>query len=224
MSDPFSRGQVAAVIFDLDGTLLDTEAAGLEAGIEALAELGHTVDAATMRGLIGLDSPTALARLSTHLGVVLEQEHTMSHWRAAMERRCRSGVPVMAGVAELLDRIDSLGLPRGVATNSRTQGAISKLEASSLAGRFEVVIGFEQVARGKPAPDVFLEAARRLSVAPARCLVFEDSDVGTRGALAAGMTVVQVPDQLASHALQAHFTAGSLLEGARWAGLMAAGG
>ncbi|KAF0676614.1 HAD family hydrolase [Profundibacterium mesophilum] len=224
MSHPPAGRPFAAEIFDLDGTLLDTESLGLEAGIEALAELGHNVDAATMRGLIGLDSPTALAVLSRHLGVVLEQERTMSHWRAAMARRCRSGVPVMEGALALLDRIDALGLPRAVATNSRTQGAVSKLEASSLAGRFEVVIGFEQVARGKPAPDVFIEAARRLGIAPARCLVFEDSDVGTRAALAAGMTVVQIPDQSARGPSGAHFLARTLAEGAAWADLVPAGG
>ncbi|KKM26124.1 hypothetical protein LCGC14_1587950 [marine sediment metagenome] len=213
-----------AVIFDLDGLLLDTERVGMEAGIEALASLGHSVDDEIMRSLIGLDGPAGLARLSAHLGVTLDPQATMSAWRQAMETRMTAGVPTMAHATELLDRLHALGLPNAVATNSRTQGALTKIEASALAGRFEVVVGFDLVAAGKPAPDVYLEAARRLGINPARVLVFEDSDVGTRAGLAAGMTVVQVPDQLPSRENAAHFTAETLHLGADWAGLWPARG
>ncbi len=82
------------------------------------------------------------------------------------------------------------------------------------------VVGYDAVARAKPAPDVFLEAADRLKVAPTRCVAFEDSDTGVAAALEAGMTVVQVPDMVPARSTRAHHLAPSLLDGARACGLI----
>jgi beta-phosphoglucomutase-like phosphatase (HAD superfamily) len=88
-------------------------------------------------------------------------------------------------------------MPRAVATSTRAPLAQRKLEAAGLLGYFDVVCTSSDVAHPKPAPDVYLLAAERLGVSPAQCLVLEDSPTGVRAALAAGMTVVQVPDLLA---------------------------
>lgn len=111
------------------------------------------------------------------------------------------------------------GLPCAVATNSATATALGKLESAGIARHFAHVVGYDAVARPKPAPDVFAEAARRLGAAPGRCIAFEDSDTGVAAALAAGMHVVQVPDLQASGRAGAHHLAPSLVDGARRAGL-----
>jgi HAD superfamily hydrolase (TIGR01509 family) len=208
------------VIFDLDGLLLDTERLAVASGIEALADLGHPgVEERLMRSLIGLDLPAAIARLRGELGATLDAEVLRRRWDDAMDRMLLTGVPTRPGAAALIDWLAGRGVPFAVATNSRTARACHKLDHSELAGRVGTVVGFDLVVAGKPAPDVYLEAARRLGIRPDLALAFEDSDTGAAAALAAGMTVVQVPDLVESRTRRAHYTARSLAEGARLAGL-----
>jgi HAD superfamily hydrolase (TIGR01509 family) len=128
----------------------------------------------------------------------------------------------MTGVAEFLDHLSTRGLPRAVATNSHTVNARRKLGEAGIAHHFDPghVVGFDLVPAPKPAPDVFVDAARRLGVDPRRCLAFEDSDTGVVAALAAGMTVVQVPDMRPAGTRDAHHLAETLLDGARAAGIL----
>jgi len=105
-------------------------------------------------------------------------------------------VPHRPGLVALLELARTHGVPRAVATSTRTPLAQRKLEAAGLLGRFDVVCTSSDVAHPKPAADVYLLAAARLGVPPAQCLVLEDSPTGVRAALAAGMSVVQVPDLL----------------------------
>jgi len=97
---------------------------------------------------------------------------------------------------ESFDRLDAYGIPRAVATSTRRARAEVKLRQSALLPRFTALVGGDEVAHGKPAPDIYLEAARRLGVPARACLVLEDSDPGVRAALAAGMTPIMVPDLL----------------------------
>ena len=112
------------------------------------------------------------------------------------------------------------GLPCAVATSSRRASALRKLDLTGLAPHFATVVTFDCIASPKPAPDPYLEAARRLGIAPGRCIAFEDSDPGAAAAHAAGMTVVQVPDMAETTGPHAHHLAASLIEGARMAGLI----
>lgn len=201
-----------AVIFDLDGLLLDTERLALAAGVEALAAMGHEVAEEVFVSLIGIDAVEGHRILCDHLGCALDAAALDAAWLQAMDARMACGVPLRPGVHATLAALDARTLPRAVATNSATARATAKLAAAGLGGRFATIVGFDAVPRGKPAPDVYLEAARRLGATPARCLALEDSDTGVRAAHAAGMTVVQIPDMHPSRERLAHHQAASLAE------------
>lgn len=210
-----------AVIFDLDGTLLDTERVAITAGLLALAELGHVVDPGVLRALVGVDTVTGTAILGRHLGVTLDHVRLDELWSVQILRAMDEGVPLMPGVETLLDELDAAGIPMAIATNSHSTSAANKLARSPIAGRIATVVAFDEVARGKPEPDVFLEAARRLGHPPRRTLVFEDSETGVAAARSAGMSVVHVPDiQKVANSAADHL-APDLLSGAVWAGLFA---
>lgn len=103
-------------------------------------------------------------------------------------------IPTKPGLFELLDLIDRHGLAKAVATSTARSLAIKKLTTTGLIDRFSTLVGGDEVANGKPAPDIFLAAAARLKVEPAHCLVLEDSEAGVRAACAAGMAVIMAPD------------------------------
>jgi HAD superfamily hydrolase (TIGR01509 family) len=207
-----------AVIFDLDGTLVDTERLIHAAGIEAFAEQGVAVDPAFLHGLIGKDDVTGMSLISAaypHLDMATFDLAS----RAAVDRLLALGLPLKPGA---LDLLAALGQPRAIATSSTRRQADRKLAKSGLAGHFAHVIVFEDVARPKPAPDPYLLAAARLGVRPGRCVAFEDSETGAASARAAGMTVVQIPDMLPASGVHADLVAPDLLSGARGIGLISA--
>ncbi|WP_164870923.1 HAD family hydrolase [Mesobaculum littorinae] len=211
---------IAAVIFDLDGLLLDTERLALEAGAEAMAELGHPLGQAFLLTLVGADAQANAARINAHLGTDYDAARITSAWNAALDRRTAvAGVPVKPGAPGFLADLARRGLPFAVATNSHTANAESKIERSALAGQVPVLVGVDQVRAGKPAPDVYLEAARRLGVAPRDAVAFEDSDLGARAARTAGLFVVQIPDATRPSPGLAHMVAETLGDGARAVGL-----
>lgn len=184
-----------AVIFDMDGLMLDSERAILRALRQAAEEHAAAVDPGWWLGLIGHADDVCRERLGAHIGseaadAVLARGHAL--YVAAAE----AGVPHRPGIVALLELLAAHAIPRAVATSTRRPLALRKLAAADLLWRFDAICTSSDVARAKPAPDVYLMAARRLDVAPARCLVLEDSPTGVRAALAAGMTPVQVPDLL----------------------------
>lgn len=205
-----------AVIFDLDGTLVDTERLIHAAGIEAFAELGVAVDPAFLHGLIGKDDVTG-AGLIRAAFPDMDVRAFDAAWVAGVDRRMTEGLPLKSGALELLGLI---GHPRAIATSSSRRQADRKLNRSGLAAHFAHVIVLEDVARAKPAPDPYLLAAARLGVPPGRCVAFEDSETGAASARAAGMTVVQIPDMLPASGLHADLVAPDLLSGARGIGLI----
>lgn len=211
----------SAALFDLDGTLIDTERLVIDAAIQTLAGRGHRVERSFMVSLVGIAEVEGHRRLCTHLGVDVDYQSFNADWSRAIQHAYGSGIPLMPGVGTLLDILAAQGVPRAVATNSSTKGALRKLGLAGISVHFEHVIGFDAVALPKPAPDVFLAAAAQLRVDPAQCVVFEDSDTGVAAALAAGMVVVHVPDMAPPTRFDAHHRAASILDGARACGLIA---
>jgi HAD superfamily hydrolase (TIGR01509 family) len=183
----------AAVIFDLDGVLLDSEQVWNHAKEELVDERGGRWRERAPRDMMGMSSPEWSAYLRGELGVDLEPGEISDDVVARVERIYRGELPILEGAAEAVERLAERW-PLGLASSSNREIIDLFLELSGLAGRFAVTISSEEVARGKPAPDVYLEAARGLEVEPADCAAIEDSENGIRAARAAGMAVLALPN------------------------------
>ena len=186
-----------ALVFDMDGLLLDSERLALEIGRETCVALDLPWSEDAALGMIGLNADSCAAWLKQCFG----ETYPVEAQRAEFGRRYEAhidahGVPLKPGASELLDRLDALGLPRAIATSTAAARAHLKLKKTGLANRFHHIVGGDMVARSKPAPDIFLAAAAALGVAPQSCMALEDSNAGGRAALAAGMQVRIVPDLL----------------------------
>jgi HAD superfamily hydrolase (TIGR01509 family) len=212
---------IQAVIFDLDGTLIDSESVTIAAGTAAFAAHGYAVGADLFHRLVGVDELTGAGLLRAMLGDDLPLDRINADWAAGSRRLYDAhGVPVKPGARDLLRLLRARSLPLAVATSSGRRSALWKLEQSGLAAHFDTVVTLDCITRPKPAPDPYLEAARRLGADPAQCVAFEDSETGAASAQAAGMTVVQVPDVVAPSGRHARHIAPDLLSGARAAGLI----
>lgn len=206
-----------AILFDLDGTLIDSESLAVASGLAAFAEAGFPVDLAFMHRLVGVSGPGSV-RIITERHPGLELALLDALWHERFSAAVQAGLTLKPGVAELLGH--ALHLPRGLVTSSRRADAHAKLGKVGLAASFAHVVTLEDVSDPKPAPEPYLLAARLLGVAPARCLVFEDSEAGSEAAHRAGCVVVQVPDVVPSQGRWAHHLADDLISGARAAGLI----
>lgn len=185
----------AALVLDMDGTLLDTEPLAARAWVGAAAALGLAFDAGLPERLIGRNFRDCRALIAACHGEAYPVDALMGGWHVAYDAIVeREGLALKPGVLDLFDWLDDVGLPRAVATSTRRERALAKLGRVALAARLHALVGGDEIARGKPAPDIFLAAAERLGVAPADCVAIEDSDAGVRAALAAGMTAIMVPD------------------------------
>lgn len=184
-----------AVIFDMDGLMLDSERVYREVFNRAAADCCVEFPDSLHESLLGRST------FDTHL-ILGQRWNDAALLKRFMERAahhydiCFTQTPpaIKPGLIELLDLIEARGVTKIVATSTRRSRAIPKLERAGLLHRFASVSTGDQVARGKPAPDLFLLAAGTVPVAPGHCLVLEDSEAGVRGAHAAGMDVLMVPD------------------------------
>lgn len=198
MRAPRPGRRPAAVIFDMDGLMLDTEPLAARAWTDAAAILGVAFDHAVTARLIGRNFPDCVALIRAHHGEDYPVDALMQAWHGAYDDIVeREGIALKAGLLELLAWLDAEAIPRAVATSTRRTRAQAKLERTALAHRFPTLVGGDEIARGKPAPDIFVAAATLLGIAPAECIVLEDSEPGIRGALAAGMAPILVPDGVA---------------------------
>jgi HAD superfamily hydrolase (TIGR01509 family) len=187
---------VRAVVFDMDGLLVDTEQVVFAAMCAAAEGLGTEMPFELFKRLVGLPGGASDLIVREHFG----EGFDMAAWRERVgghfQAIAAGGVALKAGVVELLDLLDAKGLPRAIATSSTRAAVQHSLGGHGLIGRFDAVVSRELQTRHKPHPDPFLKAAEALGAEPADCLALEDSHNGVRAAAAAGMMTVMVPDLL----------------------------
>lgn len=204
-----------AVVLDMDGLMLDTEPLYKAAWLRASAELGFELDDPSYARLVGRPTGDCEQELIREFVAAFPLDSFRVRWpelwRAAAGER---GIATKPGLLEFLAFAEERRLRLAVATSSEVEYTELSLRQAGLGGRFGVVVTGEQVARGKPAPDIYLEAARRLRVEPSRCIALEDSEAGILAASAAGMVALLVPEGACSdRAAQAAFRVlGSLHE------------
>jgi HAD superfamily hydrolase (TIGR01509 family) len=185
---------IDAVIFDCDGLLVDTETAWTRAERVLYGRRGVTFTLDHKRELLGTSGPVAQAIVERHLGlepgsgVTLQQE---MHELALLE--IERAAPPMPGAAELVAELTSAGVPIGLASNSPHSLLRPSLRSAGFDAAFGAVVSAQDVALGKPAPDVYVEACRRLGADPERSIALEDSPTGIGAARAAGMFVIGIP-------------------------------
>ena len=185
---------IECVIFDLDGVLVDSEIWWDDVRATFAATHGRTWTSADQKAVMGANSAAWARIMRGRLGLdldLLEIERAIVD--GVIERYRREAAPRIDGAVEAVQRIGA-DRPIAVASSAHAEVIAAALEATGLTDQFDVIVSSDEVEHGKPAPDVYLEAARRLGSEPSACLVVEDSYNGVRAAKAAGMTVVLVPN------------------------------
>jgi HAD superfamily hydrolase (TIGR01509 family) len=184
---------IEAVILDLDGLLIQTEELwdGVRAGLAR--ERGARYDADAQRAMMGMSAPEWSRFMHEELGMPERPDEISAEVVRRMEAHYRERLPLLPGAVEAVERL-AAQWPLGLASSSNRALIDAVLELAGLEHFFRATVSSEEVARGKPSPDVYLEAARRLGVVPDRCAAVEDSESGIRSARAAGMRVVAIPN------------------------------
>jgi len=184
---------VEAVIFDLDGVLLDSEQLWQQSKEAFVRTTGGRWRDDAPRAMLGMSSTEWSRYMHDELDVPLSQAEINRGVVARMEARYRSGLPLLPGAVQAVRGL-AAHWPVALASSANREIIDLVLDLSGLAETFAVTVSSEEVPRGKPAPDVYLEAARRVRVAPARCVAIEDSGNGLRSAAAAGLTAIALPN------------------------------
>jgi len=185
---------IEAVVFDLDGVLLDTEELWDEARRQIAEERGGRWRPDAQRAMMGMSSPEWSRYMYDVIGVPDPPERISEEVVERLAELYRRELPLVDGAIEAVRRIGARW-PLGIASSSNRPLIDLFLELTRTRELFRATVSSEEVARGKPAPDVYLEAARRLQVEPERCAAIEDSENGIRSAAAAGMYVAAIPNR-----------------------------
>jgi HAD superfamily hydrolase (TIGR01509 family) len=184
---------IEAVVFDMDGVLIQSEEVWDEVREAYVRERGGRYDAEVQRAMMGMSSTEWSRYLHETAGVPDEPQAINEEVVRRMLESYRARLPLIDGAVEAVQRL-AARYRLGLASSSNRPLIDAVLDAAGLAPYFEVTVSSEEVERGKPAPDVYLEAARRLGVDPARIVAVEDSHGGIRSAKAAGMRVIAIPN------------------------------
>ena len=185
-----------AVVFDMDGLLLDTERLYKIAVFAACADLGYTMTDAINRRMIGGPWQANKIQLAVDFGETFPFETYHDKCRAYYADLCADGIALRPGVTELFDFLGHRGIHMAVTTSTVREMANHHLKETGLFDRLQAIVTRDDVTVGKPHPESYLTAAGHLAVDPINCLALEDSHNGARSAIAAGMATVLVPDLL----------------------------
>jgi HAD superfamily hydrolase (TIGR01509 family) len=184
---------IEAVVFDLDGVLIDSEQVWDEARRQLIAERGGHWREGVQRDMMGMSSIEWSRYIRDELAVDLSPEQISEEVVRRLTALYEERLPIIDGAVEAVERLAARWRV-ALASSSNRELIDLVLATAGLTRCFEVTVSSEEVARGKPAPDVYLEAARRLSVSPRRCAAVEDSHNGLLSAAAAGMRVIAIPN------------------------------
>jgi len=185
----------SAVIFDMDGLMLDTEGIAQVSWQSAAADWGLELLSNDYQVLVG----RSVQEIEDSIYKILGAEAPFSDIRKRKqqyfeENITKQGIPLKPGLLELLELLDQLSLLKAVASSTDRKSVIKRLTIAGLFSRFDTIVGGDEVQNGKPAPDIFLKVATQLRISPKLCIVLEDSDAGVRAAYTAGMVPIMVPD------------------------------
>jgi HAD superfamily hydrolase (TIGR01509 family) len=188
---------IQALILDMDGVLFDTERLALKLQPQAAAAYGFSLPRELLFSTLGRTMAAGKVILTEALGPDFPHDQVMAHWKQLMFADMEeNGIPLKPGAKELLKALAFRGIPAALATSNNEGIVAHYLALAGLEAAFAQVVCGDQVPRGKPAPDIYLAAARALGVPPGACMGVEDSPNGLKAVRGAGMVSVMVPDLL----------------------------
>src|ERR1035437_4524403 len=188
---------IKAIVFDMDGLLLDTETIALSTFVAACREHNFEPDISVYYRCIGTTSVRTKEILMDGYGQGFHYESVRDLWGKKFQIETLKPIPTKMGAANLLEHLHKKGFKKAVATSTKNMTAQKELAEAGILQYFDFVVGGDEITNGKPHPEIYLTACRRLGEEPANCLALEDSDNGVRSATSAGLMVIQVPDLLA---------------------------
>ncbi|MDR3413029.1 MAG: HAD family phosphatase [Formivibrio sp.] len=187
--------RIRAAIFDMDGLMLDSERLALACWRDAAKHIGAPIHEEAILGMVGMHTSRTRQWLIDQFGPDYPADAMQATCHEIyMLRTQREAIPLRPGILEMLDWLESINIPKAVATSTRRSIALHHLEMAGLLSRFQFVVCGDDVAHPKPAPDIYHAVLCQFSLPATACVVFEDSDFGAQAAHAAGCRLVIVPD------------------------------